>query len=255
MKHDKEFEYIQRSLRGGNEIYKQGGHVVMQYKERNFKLFYDNRREIIEDSNTLLDSKPLKSTSQAQELRELVKITDEKIYNKVLTKRGNKTYKNVLDTAVRTFIKGLLLDKPLFGLDVYKDRFKSYKDIINFVKDCGATSIRLSYSSLSHLKNRKIAIKLVDRTDEIEEFVKILKTKLPLFKEEEFYKSKRVVEVDVLDNSNKLGNSCLINDNSCLINDNEDKELGVNDTEKDKDKELKKIEIHCNIPMSSSDSF
>jgi hypothetical protein len=191
MNGEKEFEFIQQSLRGGNEIYKQGGQVIMQYKERSFKLFYDNRREIIEDSDsTLLDSKPLQSVSKGKEFRELVKVTDEKVYNKVLTKRGNKTYKNVLESAVRTFIKGLLQEKPLFGLEIYRDKFKTYRDIINFVKDCGVTSIRLTNSSISHLKNRKINIKLVDRTDEIEEFVKKLKSKLPMFREEDFYKSK-----------------------------------------------------------------
>ena len=192
MSGNKEFEFIQQSLRGGNEIYKQGGQVVMQYKERSFKFFYDNRRVVLENATpeTLLDSEPLTSVSQGKEYRELIKITDEKVYNKVLTKRGNKTYKNVLESAVRTFIKGLLQEKPLFGLENYKDNFKTYKDIITFVKDCGITSMRLTTSSISHLKNRKIDIKLVDRTEEIETFVKNLKIKLPLFREDEFYKSK-----------------------------------------------------------------
>lgn len=190
MEGDKQFEFIQKSLREGNEMYKKGGQVTMIYKERDFNLRYDNRRLIIENKDQkLLDSAPLPDIKEGRVLRELGKITNEKVFNKMMTKRGGKTYKTVLDSAVRTFIKGLLAEDPLFGLENYKKDFKSYNDIVLFIKGCGVKDTRLTKSSISNLKHRKLKIKLVDRTEEIEEFVSNVKNKLPLFKEKDFYKN------------------------------------------------------------------
>jgi hypothetical protein len=61
---EKHFDFIQSSLRHANEIYKKGGHVIMVYADREFKLVYDNRRQIdLEDTlndplNKMLKSLP-----------------------------------------------------------------------------------------------------------------------------------------------------------------------------------------------------
>jgi hypothetical protein len=190
-------EFIQKALRGGNEIYKKGGHVVMKYMDREFSLCYDNRRKIIEDpkvknidmSCNLLESEPLKDKNEALTYREISKILTKTIYSRYTTKTSNKGYKTVLESAVRTFIKGLLAEKPMFGLDQHRDQFKTYKDIIDFVRGFEKTKkISLTKSGISNLRHRKLMIKPVDRTPDIKDFIDYVKSNLGNFKEDEFFK-------------------------------------------------------------------
>lgn len=66
-----EFEFIQSGLRSAVDIYKKGGHMISKYSDKNYTIFYDNRRCIIESDKevktnllskdvktTLLDTKP-----------------------------------------------------------------------------------------------------------------------------------------------------------------------------------------------------
>jgi hypothetical protein len=60
----KEIEYIQTRLRSATDIYKQGGHVTMVYKDQSFRLHYDNKRlldvsKLKLNEEMLLDSEPL----------------------------------------------------------------------------------------------------------------------------------------------------------------------------------------------------
>lgn len=188
-KGDKEFEFIQKTLRGANEIYKQGGQVTTLYKERSYKFYYDNRRRVLKEENeTLWDSQPLKNVREAKKLRDILKITGEKVYNQTISQSGGKTFKTALDSAVRTFIKGLLAEKALYGLEKHREDFKDYKSIINFIKSCPITQgVRISVSSISHLKNRKLIIKPIVKTEEIKVFVDYIKSKLEFFDEKAFY--------------------------------------------------------------------
>lgn len=52
---EKGFNFIQQSLRNANDIYKKGGHVIMSYADREFKLLYDNRRRIVDDDEQCVD--------------------------------------------------------------------------------------------------------------------------------------------------------------------------------------------------------
>lgn len=191
---EKHLEFIQKSLRGGNEIYKKGGHVTMVYKERKFNLLYDNRRKIVEENGKfgeeLLDSIPLSDIYEGEELRGVSKMLSVKRYNKNVSGRSeSKTYKSVLDSAVRTFLKGLLAKNPLYGLEKHREEFKTYNDIIDFIRGYEkAERISLSKSSLSHLRNRKMIIKALDRTAEVEDFVVYLKSRLSHFNDEDFFK-------------------------------------------------------------------
>lgn len=58
------FEFTQTSLRTAKDIFKKGGHVTPVLKDKKVRLYYDNRRQIIEPkdfkgfdlSNHLFDS-------------------------------------------------------------------------------------------------------------------------------------------------------------------------------------------------------
>jgi hypothetical protein len=190
---DKKIEYLQKSLRGGNEIYKRGGHVTMVYKERKFQLKYDNRRKIIEPETRngdvfLLDTEPLKDIAEGSNLRGLSTLFTKTVFNKNSSKSLSKSCKTVLDSAVRTFLKDIVSEESIYGLKGHKSLFPTYNDIIKYVKEFNP-SVSVSKHSLSMMKGRKIIRKCVDKTPETLEFVKYVKIKFPCFKEDLFFKS------------------------------------------------------------------
>ena len=65
--------------------------------------------------------------------------------------------------------------------------FKNYSSIIEFILEFDK-SIKISKSSISHLRNRKIIFKQVPRTKETTAFVTFVKTKFPNFNEEFFFR-------------------------------------------------------------------
>jgi hypothetical protein len=190
---DQKIEFIESSLRGGNEIYKKGGHVIMKYKEKEFSLRYDNRRKIITKENNLdlsaqlLDSEPLGELEDAKIYRSISNLLSKRIYSQFITRTSDKSCKTILESAVRSFIKGLLAEKPMFGLDRHKDEFKTYKEIISFLKSYEKIGkMTLTPNSISKLKSRNQILKPVKITTEVEEFIKFIKSRLKYFKDEDF---------------------------------------------------------------------
>jgi len=200
---EKYFEFTQFSLRGANEIYKQGGHVTMKYKDQIFRLFYDNRRDILEPrnlsceagvansydfSNILLDSNPLNSVEDCSNLRFLSKFQRDKIYNKHTNKKSGNKYKNTLEIAIRNFIKAYFSKIPEFGLR--GDEFLSYKELKDFIISYEpAKNFHLTRQSISNLKQRKIIFKPVPLTQETLDFITYVKSKITYFNDKDFFKS------------------------------------------------------------------
>lgn len=93
---------------------------------------------------------------------------------------ANKDY---TDLAIRNFLKGLLSIPPKYNL---VNDFKSYSEIIDFIKNY-KRKIRISKSSLSNLKNRRMVIKAVPRTKETERFTEYVKTRYKNFDDKTFF--------------------------------------------------------------------
>lgn len=135
----------------------------MTMKEQSFRMFYDNRRKIIEPtgfngfdlSKNLMDSSPVENTQQCKTLRFHSKFPITNPFNK---NNANKTvtgYKSKIEIAVRNFIKGYYSKNNTFGFK--GDEFKNYKDIITFINgDKSTQGVKMSLSSISKLKNRKV---------------------------------------------------------------------------------------------------
>lgn len=168
-KENKSFEYIQQTLRKGNEIYKKGGHVVMTYKDRLYNLNYDNKRNIkdtfdsehFDHSTVLLESEAYNTAEECKKIRATSKIFTQNKYNKIHNESKVKYYTSAKSTGVRTFLKGLLAEEPLFGLP--KNAFGEYKEIIEYIKEYDR-SLNISTKSISNLKTRKLVFKPVDKT-------------------------------------------------------------------------------------------
>jgi hypothetical protein len=199
---DKSLEFIQKSLRSALDIYREGGHVTPVYKDQIFRLLYDNRRLIIipkgyentfDFSNILLDSNPAPNKEFSKTLRFLSNFYKQSIYNKGTSVSSGNRYKTYIELAVRNFIKGLLSNPPKYNL--YND-WQSYSEIIEFVREFDS-KIKISKSSISHLKGRKMIFKNIPRTKETMEFIEYVKSKFPEFDEDSFFSRKGKITRDL----------------------------------------------------------
>jgi hypothetical protein len=195
---EKFFEFTQQRLRSAKDIYTKGGHVTISYKDQKFRMYYDNRREVIEPeefvgydlSNTLLDTRPLLNIIQAQKRRFISKFPFTYSFNKQSSSRLSTKYRSYLEVGVRNFIKGFTAVEPYFGLR--GDEFKSYRELMSFIYDFESTkgiklsNVKLSEQSISNLKNRRLIWRPVPQNEENLKFVEYIKERLPHFKSEEF---------------------------------------------------------------------
>lgn len=84
------------------DIFIKGGHVIPILKDQVFRLFYDNKRQIIEPldltgqdlSNILLDSAPLRNAKVCKRLRFFSKFAITLPYNKNYVSKTPSKYKS-----------------------------------------------------------------------------------------------------------------------------------------------------------------
>jgi hypothetical protein len=146
---DKSIPYIQRTLRGGVEIQKQGGHVTKSYQDYEFRLLFDNRRkvmvpeagmsmklitmpsgekvEIMDLKGTLLGSGPLLDVGECLNLRYVSRLGRLSGYNKHTSISKGGKYKNNFDLAVRQLVRGIYSGD--LGID--RSVFPKYADFLN----------------------------------------------------------------------------------------------------------------------------
>lgn len=175
---------LERSLRSGTDLSKKGGSVTPILRDKTFRMLYDNRR-IIEDKKSdnptnLLDSKPMNDVEECELLRYISKLPINTEYHKN-TSPTNLKYKNYLDVAVRTFIRGLFSNS--YGLK--SAQFNSYKDLINFVKEY-KQDYNLTENIISQLKRRSVNRRKIVVTKEIVDFAEYVKNRIPEFDKESF---------------------------------------------------------------------
>lgn len=169
------FEFTLSSLRSSKYIFNKGGNVTEVLKDKTFRLFYDNRR-IIEPtdfnyaknhdiSNILLDNEPLNNINQCKTFRFLSKFPISLPYNKNNANRSTTLYRSKLELGLRNFIKAYYSKNEKLGLR--GNEFKHIKDIISFISGNRSTNdIKISISSVSKLKNRRLIWKPVPPTNE-----------------------------------------------------------------------------------------
>ena len=198
---EKLFEFSRKSLRSAKDIFDKGGHVTKVIKDQTFRLFFDNRRDVIFPtklkrkiehnlSGNILDSNPLRDVNHCKTLRFISKFPITIPFNKNNTNRAQTKYKNDYELVVRNFIKAYYSKNEKFGLK--GTEFRRVKDLIDFIYGISSTneikSLRISISSVSKLKNRKMIWKPVERTNTTENLVDKIVFRLPHFKSELFLK-------------------------------------------------------------------
>lgn len=181
---DKELTFIQKQLRSGKDIFNHGGQVTDVYSDKIFRIMFDNKRMIQDigvDNKTLYDSKPLITVDEGSLLRSIGKLPKTSLYAKNLSNNTSGKYKNKRDIMVRNFVRALL--NNMFNLRI--DEFKSYKEIVNFLKDYD-DDIYLTENIISQLKRRGNFCKVPKTVDWLI-FVNHVKSKFPGFAEDEFF--------------------------------------------------------------------
>jgi len=97
---------------------------------------------------------------------------------------------------VINFIKGYLAKVPCFGLK--GTEFKRVNDLISFIYGFeSAKELKLTNTSISNLKHRKIIFRPVPKTFENIAFTNYVKSKLPYFDESSFLKRKKVRKKEI----------------------------------------------------------
>lgn len=193
----KEFEYTQSRLRSAKDVFKTGGHVTEVLRDQKVRLLYDNRRRIVEPSsytgfdmsNEIFDSMPLNTIDECSRIRFISKLPYKKPYlkNAPVKKEIRSVYRTYLEVGVRNLIKGYLAKEPFFGLK--GTEFTGYKDLISFIQGFDLFGeIKISKSSISHLKHRRLILRPVPVTTRNLEFVSYIKTRIPYFDSESFLK-------------------------------------------------------------------
>lgn len=208
----KSLEFVNQSLRSALDIYKEEGQITPLFKDKKFRLHYDNKRLIIlpeelentiDFSDILLDSKPVSNSEYSRVLRFLSKFNKQSLYNKQTSSSSGSIYRSYLELAVRNFIKGLLSNPQKFNLNT---EVTSYSDLIKFVKDFD-NEIKITKQSISNLKNRQIIFKTVPRTKETLKFIDYVKEKYKDFDDESFFVGKvdkEEVAASLLEKRNKM---------------------------------------------------
>lgn len=184
-------EYIQTSLRSATDIYKYGGHVTVTYKDRKYGLYFDDKRRIIDQDPQigLLDSLPWYSVNEYAKIRVLKETITTPVFTGGFTNQPRKSYKSYIETSVRSFIKACFseIDKNRYGIP--KGMFCSYKELIEFIYNYEpAREVKLTPSSISHLKNRNSIARAVPRTVENESFIEYVKQHIKSFDNDRFFR-------------------------------------------------------------------
>lgn len=180
--HDKTIHYLQFSLRSATDIFKKGGSVSGKYQERDFKLVFDNRREILSDG---LKSRPWNNVETCKLARFISKMDRRKFSETSFLPAqdlisGKTTY---INTAIRLLIRAFYHSNSIFGYEftVSIDR----KFINSELKDLGI-NVSLNYiSKQKQVRFIKNAVPLVDATKVL---VDKIKQKYPNFDEGQFFK-------------------------------------------------------------------
>lgn len=140
----------------------------------------------------MVDSNPLQTVKQGENLRGISQHHKKKIYGKytsISTKSLN--YTDAEEIVVRNFLKGLLSTPPLFNLN--RDQLVSYRLIQDFI-ELYNPKLKISENSLALYKHRKVSLVKVEKSVVTEEFVKYVLQTFKDFDVESFYMCRVIIK-------------------------------------------------------------
>lgn len=205
---NRNLEYIQTSLRSAIVISKYGGHVTRTFSDHRFSLNYDNRRFILDELNIVgpfievincnncnfnhpvneffFDSIPFNNSLECFNVRSITKSNRLGSYNRRTNFLTRNKYTNYTDLAIRNFVKGLIKNPLDSHFVEIANELNNYNSIIDFILSYKA-NYKISKSSISNLKSRKLIEKQVPRLPETVDFVDFVKIRFPNFDSDKFF--------------------------------------------------------------------
>ena len=187
----KKVEFIESGLRTPSSIYKEGGHIMLVYRDKSYSFEYDNKRRIVENQQDegLLDSVPWRTVEDYRKIRELKSTVSTAPFKEGLFIPSGqpKKYKKTLETSVRSFIKASFSETNRYGIP--EGYFSNYESIIKFVHGHDpAKCLKITKSSISHLRNRETIPRAVPRTTENEKFIDYVREHIKNFDSDLFFR-------------------------------------------------------------------
>jgi len=181
--------FTSTSLRSATDIYKKGGHVTSEYRDQDFRLWYNNQRVVLDNLENkedlgLLCTRPVETVEEALTLRRYANLTKGGFYHKSTGLKSINKYKSYLELGVRTFIKDVLNNRNGMSFSI----FKCYNGIIDFIRKYLYESDQklrrtLNSSYISHIKlrsERKVSkLRMVPRLASIMKFFDYVKDRFP----------------------------------------------------------------------------
>lgn len=125
-------DFASTSLRSAIDIYKKGGHVTMDYSDRDFRIMYNNNRVVLEntgDEEVLLRTKPVVSVEESLTQRCISRLTRGSLYQKYTSIKSINKYRNNLELGLRAFLKDVLNNRNGVNMTL----FAGYKGLLDFV--------------------------------------------------------------------------------------------------------------------------
>ena len=186
----KNIRFMQFSLRSALTVFKNGGFVTGDYKERNFSLCYDNKRQLIEkdkekDNNlTFFESIPHHSVQDCLLIRKMAQLHRTK-YNERYPMTGNtdNQYSSYIKIMVRMLVRLLYQEPDLFNLN---PSLKISRLIIYEIFN--SMGVRLSLNYISQQKTNPFIPYSVPRTISTEEFLIKFQGYFPNFKSDKLFR-------------------------------------------------------------------
>lgn len=180
----KTIDFAGLSLRSAIDIYKKGGHVTMDYRDRDFRVLYNNNRIVVDQERFikigLLITKPVNSVEESLTQRSYSRLTRGVLYQKNTSLKSINKYNSNLEIGIRTFIKDVVNNRN----GVTMSMFKGYTGIIDFIRKYLYESDQkfkraLNSSYISHIKlrseNKVPKLRMVPRLPELIKFFDYVK--------------------------------------------------------------------------------
>ena len=127
---------------------------------------------------------PVKDSSMCRNLRLISSTPRLTEYNQKTSSIVKNTYRNYKDLGIRNLIKGIISNPPIYPY--ITSELNTYDSIIDFIHNFDP-KFKVSKTSLSNLKNRKMIFKQVPRTIDTLKFCDYVKTHFPQFDESKFF--------------------------------------------------------------------
>jgi hypothetical protein len=169
---------MQFTLRSAVDLYKHGGFLTQSLSEKDFNMYYDNRRVVVENNNfdTFYQTKPFLEKEKCILVRKMMRFHNKRfsLYSNIKSDLVSKT--TYIKTCIRMLIRLLFQQPENFGFDIM-DRNLCFEIMVSL-------DVKVSLNYISQQKSRLFIPHSVPNVPGVTELLEKVETKFPDFKKE-----------------------------------------------------------------------